>query len=169
MALIPCPAPNCDEQVVENWLTCPKCQCPVQVLRAAQSSKPPPPEEGFSDEEARQRAEDLAVLEEVVQTGTPEERDQALELKEQLLQEEATRIADEEAWEQEPPPPPQAPSERESAVIQMGKLVMGLGGGSLLGMPLVVYKSPDLAMFLAMASVALLGGGWLIIQVMESP
>lgn len=137
MAVIECPAPGCSEQVVENWLTCPRCKCPIQVLRqaaAAASSRAPPP--------------------------VDEDEDQAAEAMRDRIQE------NDEAHDAEPPLPPLPPENKPVEDLEMrdrlflvGKGTMGLGVGFGLGVP-ILLGSPALASFCGVAAITLLLAGW---------
>lgn len=151
MSLIKCPNPACSHEVVHNWLSCPKCRCPVQVLLAAQAAA---------------AAEEAAIAEAEAELEAEKPSGRML----QRLKEAARDSLDDE----EPAPDTIAPevvavdpNSRGGMIDKAGTLMMGFGGGAVVGLPFL-WDQPGLATFLGIAAVVCGLAGMGLKQVAQS-
>lgn len=147
MALIACPNPSCAHEVVDNWPSCPKCHCPIQVLLSARAAKAQE-EHAAADAEAR--------LEEEKPSGKMLER-----LQKAARDDEPIAVADDQPDESRPRSP------RSDLVHRAGKAMLGLGGVAALGVPATLHD-PGLATFLGLTAGVCFAAGLGLQQVADT-
>lgn len=162
MALIPCPGPGCDEKVIDIWLSCPKCRCPIQVLLKAGLGAGPGPGGGEGPGEARPEED-----------SGEKEHQQELEMARRLrerMQDVADEPEEEEGLETADLSQLEGgePLELNQRLVLVGKGTMGAGGGFLLGIPLLL-GNPPMVSFFVLAAVVLIASGFLIQSLAGKP
>jgi hypothetical protein len=153
VALIQCPAPGCKEQVIDIWLSCPRCKCPIQVLLGAQLAK-----------EATQAAEQAAATEDPAPVQN-EDQIRLAQLRSHIkdvdLSEEDEEYGNEDVADLSRLQPQETPEVLER-LVNVARGTMGLGVGFGLGVPFL--SRPELVHFCGLAAFLLLLSGWVIHQ-----
>jgi hypothetical protein len=149
MALIACPNPSCSHEVVNNWPSCPKCHCPVQVLLAAAAAKA---REEYEAAAAEAELEEAKPSGKMLQRLKETARDDDGGYDDAELEEVTQRL-------------PRSP--RGDLVAQAGLGVAGLGGVAALGI-VATLDQPGMATFLAITAVVCFAAGYGLNQLAET-
>lgn len=133
MALIACPNPSCSHEVVNNWPSCPKCHCPIQVLLAAQAAK---------------AAEEAAIAQAEAELEAEKPSGKMLQRLKESARDDDDYYDDDLAEENLVEKPPK----RDSLVHKIANALSGIGIFTAIGVPVAALEQPAVATLLGVVA-----------------